>query len=110
LLGWVHRQTTREGFTISIDKSSLKKVILEMQCERSGEYKPPKTRKKPSLKGMDSRKCECMFRLKGFFDKDTKDWWIAMLCGIHNHELAPKLVGHLLAGRLKRRKRKELSA
>jgi len=24
-----------------------------------------------------------------------------MLCVIHNHELAPKLIGHLLAGRLK---------
>ena len=24
-----------------------------------------------------------------------------MLCGIHNHDLAPKLSGHLLAGRLK---------
>jgi len=24
-----------------------------------------------------------------------------MLCGIHNHELAPKLADHLLAGRLK---------
>jgi len=24
-----------------------------------------------------------------------------MLCGIHNHELAPKLTSHLLAGRLK---------
>ena len=24
-----------------------------------------------------------------------------MLCGIHNHDLVPKLSGHLLAGRLK---------
>jgi len=24
-----------------------------------------------------------------------------MLCGVHNHEMAPKLSGHLLAGRLK---------
>jgi len=33
--------------------------------------------------------------------KNTQDWWIAMLCGTHNHDLAPKLTGHLLAGRLK---------
>jgi len=26
---------------------------------------------------------------------------IAKLCGIHNHDLAPKLSGHLLAGQLK---------
>jgi len=72
-----------------------------MQCERSGEYKPPKTRKKPKLKGMGSRKCECPFRLKYFFEKNTKDWRIAMLCGIHNHELEPKLTAHLLVGQLK---------
>jgi len=72
-----------------------------MQCERSGEYKPPKTRKKTKLEGTDSRKCECSFRLKCFFEKNTQDWWIAMLCGIHNHELAPKFTSHLLAGRLK---------
>jgi len=40
--------------------------------------------------------------------KDTKDWWIAMLCKIHNHELAPKLAGHLLAGRLKEEEKKRV--
>ena len=79
-----------------------------MQCERSGECKPPKTRKKLNLEGTCSRKCECSFRLKGFFEKNTKDWWIAMLCGIHNHELAPKLVSHLLAGRLKEEEKKRV--
>jgi len=80
-----------------------------MQCEKSGEYKPPKTRKKPNLQGTGSRKCECPFRLCGFFEKDTKDWWIAMFCGIHNHELAPKLVGHLLAGRIKEEEKKRVT-
>jgi len=79
-----------------------------MQCERSGEYKPPKTRKKPNLEGMSSRKCECLFRLKCFFEKNTQDWWIAMLCGIHNHEFAPKLVAHLLAGWLKAEEKKRV--
>jgi len=83
------------GFTISIDKSSLKSLFLTMQCEKSGEYKPRKTRKKPNLEGMGSRKCECPFRLCGFFEKNTKDWWIAMLCEIQNHELAPKLADQL---------------
>jgi len=88
-------------FTIFIDKSILIRPYLTMQYERSGEYKLPKTRKKPNLEGTGSRKCECSFRLKCFFEKNTQDWWIAMPCGIHNHELAPKLAGHLLAGRLK---------
>ncbi|AES98629.1 FAR1 DNA-binding domain protein [Medicago truncatula] len=106
-LGWP--QVARAGFTIFIDKSSLKRSYLTTQCESSGEYKPPKTRKKPNLEDTGSRKWECSLRLQGFFDKDTKDWWIAMLCGMHNHELAPKLDGHLLAGRLKAEEKKRLS-
>ncbi|AES61205.1 hypothetical protein MTR_1g080040 [Medicago truncatula] len=74
---------------------------MTMQCERSGEYKPPKTRKKPKLEGTGSRKCNCLFRLKCFFEKRTQEWWIAMLCGVHDHNLAPNLSGHLLAGRLR---------
>jgi hypothetical protein len=31
-----------------------------------------------------------------------------MLCGIHNHELAPKLAGHLLADRLKEEEKKRV--
>jgi len=54
LLGWVHRQAARAGFTISIDKYSLKSPTLSLQCEMSGEYKPPKTTKKPNLEGTSS--------------------------------------------------------
>jgi len=82
---------------------------MTMQCEKSGEYKPPKTSKKPKLEGTGSRNCECPFRLKCFFENNTQDWWIAMLCGIHDHDLAPKLIAHLLAGRLKTEESKELS-
>ena len=76
MLGWVHRQVESVGFTISIDKYSLKRPTLTMQCERSGEYKPPKMRKKPNLEGTGSRKCECPFMLCGFFDKDANDWLV----------------------------------
>jgi hypothetical protein len=79
-----------------------------MQCERSGQYKPPKTRKKANLEGTGSRKCECPCRLQGFFEKESKDWWVAMLCGIHDHEFAPKLVVPLLAGRLKAEEKKRV--
>jgi len=61
LLGWVRRQAARFRFTISIDKSSTIKPYMTMQCERSGEYKPRKTRKKPKLEGMGSRKCNFPF-------------------------------------------------
>jgi len=69
LLGWVRRQAATAGFTISIDKSSTISPYMTMQCERSGEYKPPKTRKKLKLEGTCTRKCNCPFRLKCFFDK-----------------------------------------
>jgi len=69
LLGWVRRQVARAGFSISIDKSSTITPYMTMQCERSGEYKPPKARKKPKLEGTGTRKCNCSFWLKCFFDK-----------------------------------------
>jgi len=73
LLGWVRRQAVKAEFTISIDKSSTTTPYMTMQCERSGEYKPPKTRKKLKLEGTSSRKCNCPFRLKCFFEnKNTR--------------------------------------
>jgi len=44
--------------------------------------------------------------LKGFLDKDTNDWCLAMLCGMHNHDLDEKLLGHLIAGRLSAKEKK----
>jgi len=108
LLDWVRRLGAKDGCGVSIDKSVIKRSYLTMQCERSGIYKPPKTRKKPNLEGIDSRKCNCPFRLKGFFDKDTNDWWLAMLCGMHNHDLDEKLSGHLIAGRLSAEEKKKV--
>jgi hypothetical protein len=44
LVGFVDK---RQGLNLLfVDKSSLKRSFLTMQCERSGEYKPPKTSKK----------------------------------------------------------------
>jgi len=73
LLDWIRRQAARAGFTISIDKSSTITPYMMMQCGRSGEYKPPKTRKKPKLEGTGSRKCDCPFGLKCFFEKKLVD-------------------------------------
>jgi len=85
---WLGSSTRCKGqIRICIDKSVLKRSYLTMQCERSGIYKSRKTRKKLNLEGIGSRKCNCPFRLKDFFDKETNDWWLAMLCGMHNHDL-----------------------
>ena len=98
LLGWVRRQAEVERFTISIDKSSIKNTTLTLQYERSGVYKPPKRKNKLNLEGTSSMKCGCSFMMCGYFEKKTNDWWLAMLNGVHNHELDAKLGGHLLAG------------
>ena len=67
LLIWVRGQGVKAKFGVCIDKSVIKRSYLTMQCERSGVYKPPKTRKKPNLEGIGLRKGNCPFRLKGFF-------------------------------------------
>jgi len=62
------------GIYYIIDKSSLKKPTLTLQCERSDVYKPPKTRKKLKLEGTNSRNVIVCVRLRDFFEKITKDW------------------------------------
>ena len=81
---------------------------MTLQCERSGVYKLKKRRKKLNLEGTNSRKCDCQFRLHGYFEKNTNFWWLTMLSGIHNHELEPKLGNHLLAGRIKEEEKKRV--
>ncbi|KEH16518.1 hypothetical protein MTR_0156s0040 [Medicago truncatula] len=80
--------------------------MLMLQCERSGVYKPPKKKMKLNLKGLGSRKCDYPFRMCGYFKKKTNDLLLAMLDGVHNHELEPKFGGHLLARTLKEEEKK----
>ena len=47
------------------------------------------------------RKCDCPFRLRGKPISNGKGWVLKVICGLHNHDLAETLVGHLYAGRLK---------
>jgi len=108
LLGWVCRQVAKAEFTISIDKSSIKNSILTLHCERSGVYRPPKTKKKLNLEGTGSRKCDCPFRIRGYFEKKTNDWWLAILNGVHNHELKLRLDGHILPSRLREEEKKRV--
>jgi len=79
-----------------------------LQCERSGVYKPPKTKNKLKLEGTYSRKCDCPFRMRGNFEKKTNERWLTILNRVHNHELEPKLDGHLLACRLRKKQMKKV--
>jgi hypothetical protein len=60
------------------------------------------------LEGTGSRKCDCPFRICGYFEKKTNDWWLAMHNGAHHHELESKLGGHLLTSRLREEEKKKV--
>jgi hypothetical protein len=72
--------------------------MLELVCERSGEHKVPKKKLKHVATG--SRKCGCLFKVRGYVAKEESTWKLAILNGVHNHEMFPYLAGFLLAGRL----------
>jgi len=108
MLNWVRRQVAKVGFTISIDRSNLINPMLTLHCERSGQYKLPKREKKLKLEDTSSRKCGCLFKMCGYFEKITNEWWFAILNGIHNHELELRFDGHLFEDRLREEEKKKV--
>jgi hypothetical protein len=64
--------------------------------------------KKLKLEGTSSSKCDCPIRMCGYFKNKTNEWWLAILNGVHNHELDPRLDSHLLAGRLREKEKKKV--
>ncbi|AES88530.2 hypothetical protein MTR_4g057300 [Medicago truncatula] len=72
--------------------------MLKLVCERSGEHKVPKKSLKHEATG--SRKCGCLFKLRGYVVKEENTWKLAIFNCVHNHEMLPYLVGNLLTGRL----------
>jgi len=47
-----------------------------------------------------SRKCGCLFNVRGYVSKELNAWKFSNLNGYHNYEMFPYLEGHLLAERL----------
>jgi len=50
---------------------------------------------------MGSRKCGCLFMVSGYLSRQTNEWGLNILNGVHNHAMEPALEGHILVGRLK---------
>jgi hypothetical protein len=102
LIDWCRREALKAGFSMVIEKSDngnhKRKPYFILGCERGGVYKEPKRK----LKRDDTatRKCECPFRLRGYF-LSSQEWKLSVVTGEHNHEMAKNLEGHILAGRLK---------
>ena len=70
-----------------------------MSYERSGEYNAPE--KKVKHEPTRSRKCGCLYRLRGYVNRETKECWLIILKEFHNHELVSNLEGSILVGRLR---------
>ncbi|KEH26556.1 hypothetical protein MTR_6g464570 [Medicago truncatula] len=100
MINWARCQSIEAAFTLIINKSysgsGRRKSKLVLACERSGEYKGTNKSKR---EGAGSRKCGCLFRLRGYFSA-TKLWSLNIVSGLYNHKMEPKLEGHMLAGRL----------
>ncbi|XP_045792850.1 PKS-NRPS hybrid synthetase cheA-like [Trifolium pratense] len=102
LIKWARSVSQSLRFAIIVrrsDSGEKRKAQLVLECERSGKYVPAKKKLKSDTSG--TRKCECPFRLRGYYNKATKLWRLTVVNGMHNHELDKGLEGHLVAGRLK---------
>ncbi|XP_050876712.1 uncharacterized protein LOC127080436 [Lathyrus oleraceus] len=68
-----------------------------MTCERSRKYNPSLQNFKRDGAGLG--KCECPFKLCSYMLVNKK-WRFNVICGLYNHDLCQKLVGHPIASRL----------
>ncbi|XP_004506265.1 uncharacterized protein [Cicer arietinum] len=104
LLKWARNLGKENRVVVVIFRSenatvrSRTKTKLILGCERSGKYRPWKNPK--PTRSTWSRKCECPFRLRGTPSNVGDEWYLHVICGVHNHELAKKLTGHAFLGRL----------
>lgn len=97
------------GFVINILKSDSGgamriKSSWTLGCERSGRYRVDNKSKNVyvsvDVRGADTKKCECPFRLKGKKLPTDDNWMLEVVCGVHNHSVANHLEGHSFASRL----------
>ncbi|MCH87527.1 protein FAR1-RELATED SEQUENCE 5-like, partial [Trifolium medium] len=107
LINWVRSEAAKVGFTVVIEKSDngsgRRKQFFILGCERGGTYKVGK--KRLTKEDTGSRKCQCPFRLRGYF-LASQEWSLSVVCGEHNHKMDKKLEGHMIAGRLKPEEKK----
>ncbi|KAK2381444.1 hypothetical protein QL285_069041 [Trifolium repens] len=69
LIGWCKRDAIKAGFSMVIEKydngKHNRKPFFILGCEKGGVYKEPK--RKLKREDTTTRKCECPFRLRGYF-------------------------------------------
>ncbi|CAJ2677407.1 unnamed protein product, partial [Trifolium pratense] len=102
LIKWARSVAERLRFAIMVrrsDSGEKRKAQLVLECERGGKYVSAKKKLKSDSSG--TRKCKCPFRLRGYYNEETKLWRLTVVNGMHKHELDKGLEGHLVAGLLK---------
>ncbi|XP_050896317.1 protein FAR1-RELATED SEQUENCE 6-like [Lathyrus oleraceus] len=101
MLQWIRTEASKLGFVVVIGSSDngsdIRYTFLIITCKRGGKYRPHLQNFKQD--GTGSRKCECPFKLCGYM-LANKRWRFKFICGLHNHDLCEKLVGHLIVFRL----------
>ncbi|XP_050885353.1 uncharacterized protein LOC127090371 [Lathyrus oleraceus] len=95
MLQWIHMETSKLGFSVVIGRPDngldRRCVFVTMTCERSEKYKTLLRNFKRGDTGV--KKCECLFKVRGYM-LANKNWRFNVICGLHNHDLCEKLVGH----------------
>ncbi|XP_012837783.1 PREDICTED: protein FAR1-RELATED SEQUENCE 5-like [Erythranthe guttata] len=112
LLKWVREVGRRLGmvFTIMSSNPGLNRrrtPYMVLVCERAGEYRgtnvPGKFETAKRKRSTRSKKCNCLYKLKGTklgMDDDNVGWKLEFVFGVHNHPCFPNLEGHAYAARL----------
>jgi len=80
LLNWVRHQTNKAGFTIVTQISNVINPMLQLVCERSGA--PKVSKKNPKHETTNSKKCGCMFMVRGYLSRKTNEWNLNILNGV----------------------------
>jgi hypothetical protein len=93
LIEWCKNVALNAGFSMVIEKSDKgngdkRKPFFILGCERGGVYKELK--RKLKREDTATRKCECRFRLRGYF-LVNKQWKLSVVNGEHNHKMAKNL-------------------
>ena len=84
---------------LMIQKSEVSKKTYVVLGSKKGENKYKRYKDKLVCKTAGTKKCGCIFKLKGRFVR-TIGWRFIVVCGFHNHKVMTTLFGHSYASHL----------
>ncbi|XP_050877400.1 protein FAR1-RELATED SEQUENCE 5-like [Lathyrus oleraceus] len=103
MLQWIRIEASKLGLSVVIgmsdNGSDRRCAFVTMTCEISRKYRTQLRNFKRDDTG--SRKCECPFKMCGYM-LTNNNLIFNVICGLHNHDLCEKLVGHPIVYRLRR--------